>query len=63
MMNLPLACNIRTLSISETHSTSLLDEHPEALEDLVDLEIPLEDQMPQERYPLLILSPYNLPET
>ena len=56
MTNLPLACNIRTLSISETHSTSLLDEHPEALEGL---EIPSEDQTPQEEYPLLISFLYS----
>ena len=61
-MNLPLACNTRTLSISETHSTSLLDEHQEALEDLEDLEdpetleAPMEDQTVQEEYPLLISS-------
>ena len=60
MTNLPLACNIRTLSISETHSTSLLDEHPEALEGL---EIPSEDQMPLEQYPSLISFPYNPQET
>src|SRR6266851_5096095 len=28
MMNLPLACSMRTLSISETPSTLPLDEHP-----------------------------------
>ena len=68
-MNLHLAHNIRTLSISETCLTSLLDKHPgapeglkdpEALEGLEGLEILLEDQTPQEEYPLLILFPYNL---
>ncbi len=71
-MNLPLACNIRTLSISEIHLTSPLEGHPEVLEDLVDqeapkdlegLEIPSEDQMPLEQYPSLISFPYNPQET
>ncbi len=67
-MNLPLATNIRTLSISGTHLTLHLNEHLERLEDLEDLEGPgalagletlAEDQMPQEEYLLLILSPSN----
>ncbi len=54
-MNLPLATNIRTLSISVTPSTLLSDEHPEGQVDLEDqedqealagLEIPTEDQTP-----------------
>jgi len=66
--NLPLACNTRTLSILVTPSTSLLDEHLEALEGLEDsedlegLEILLEDYITQEEYPPLILFPYNLQE-
>ena len=68
MMNLPLATNIRTLSILGTRSTLHLNKHLERLEDLEDLEGPgalagletlAEDQMPQEEYLLLILSPSN----
>ena len=65
-MNLPLATNIRTLSISETHSTLPSDEHQEGLEgleDLKDQEIPTEGQTFQEEYPLLILSLSNPQET
>ncbi len=65
-MNLPLATNIRTLSISETHLTLLLDEHLEGLavlEDLEDPETPMEGQMAQEEYPPLISFPSNLQET
>jgi len=61
-----LATNIRTLSISEIHSTLPLDEHQEALEGLAaleDLEIPMEDLTPQGGYPPLILFPSNLEQT
>jgi len=37
-INLHPPHNIRTLSISEIHSTLLSDKHPEVLEDLVDQE-------------------------
>ncbi len=68
-MNPHQATSTRTLSISEIHSTLLSDEHQEApevleaLKGLGALEILSEDQTPQEKYPLLILSPYNLQET
>jgi hypothetical protein len=54
---------VRTLSKSETLSTSLLEELPdplEGLEDLMDLEI-LEHQENQ-RYPLIISFPSNQEE-
>src|SRR6266851_9719942 len=66
---LPLAHNTRTHSISETHSTSPLDEHQEVpaaqvgQEDQEGQVTLLEDQMAQERYPLLISFPSNLQET
>ncbi len=63
MTNLPPTPNIRTLSISETCSTSPLDEHPEDLEGLEGLETPMKDQMPQEGYPPIISFPFNLQET
>ena len=65
MMNLPLLCSTRTLSISETHLTSLLDEHQEALEGLEVLEVLVtlsEDQMYQVKYPSLNSSLYSLQE-
>jgi hypothetical protein len=54
---------VKTLSGSETPSTSLLDELPdplEGLEDLMDLEAP-EDQENQQ-YPPIISFPSNQPE-
>src|SRR6266851_5709665 len=68
-MTLPLARSIRTHSISEIRSTSPSDEHQEALaaqEDQGDQEdqaTPSEDQIIQERYPLLISFPSNPWET
>ncbi len=71
-MNLPLATNIRTLSISEIPLTSLLDEHLEdqkVLEDLEDqkalegLGTLTEDQTTQGEYSLLISFLYNPQET
>ncbi len=63
MTNLPLVRSIRTLSISETPSTLLSDEHQEAPEGLEDLETLTEDQMPQEGYPLPNSFLFNLQET
>jgi hypothetical protein len=54
---------VRTLSESETLSTSLLEELPdplEGLEDLMDLEIP--EHQENQRYPPIILFPSNQEE-
>ena len=54
---------VRTLSESETPSTSLSEEHPdplEGLEDLMDLEIP--EHQENQRYPPIILFPSNQEE-
>jgi len=59
MINLPLAHNTRTLSISETHSMLPSDKHQKDPEDLEDLEIHSEDHLAQEPYPPLISFPYN----
>jgi hypothetical protein len=54
---------VRTLSESETPSTSLLEELPgplEGLEDLMDLEAP--ENQEDQRYPPIILFPSNQEE-
>jgi hypothetical protein len=54
---------VRTLSESETPSTSLSEELPdplEGLEDLMDLEIP--EHQENQRYPPIILSPSSQEE-
>ena len=71
-MTLPQEHSTRTLAISETPLTSLLDEHQEAQEvqevqeaqenPITHMEDPTthtEDPTTQERYHSLILSPYN----
>jgi len=67
--NLPPAHNMRILAISETPSTSPLDEHQEAQADQEDWEgqedprTPSEDLTTQELYPPLVSFPYNPQET
>jgi len=64
MTSLPLATNIRTLSISETHSTSPLGKHWEVLADLEDLEGLEGPETPtEEQYPPLISFLFNPQET
>ena len=68
-MTLPKECSMRTLTISEIPLTLLSDEHQEAQEAQEVQEVQedptthMEDPMTQERYPPLILFPYNLEET
>ncbi len=68
-MTLPQEHSMRTLTISETPSTSLSDEHQEAQEAQEVQEVQevltthMEDPTTQEQYPLLILFPYNPEDT